>query len=118
MLHCPKGIWLHPYTVTLAKLAPDLIRQGHLRSENDIITSWLRPIPTSYLVIHPYYTYIYIFKHWHWYAVARAYGCTHTVTRAKLAPDLVHQGHLRSENDVITAWLRPIPNSKLFIHPY
>ena len=37
---CLKGIWLHPYTVTLAKLAPNLGIQGHLRSENDAIMSW------------------------------------------------------------------------------
>ncbi len=30
------------------------------------------------------------------YAVSRAYGCTHTVTPVKLAPDLGSQGHLRS----------------------
>jgi hypothetical protein len=27
---CLKGILLHPYTVSLAKLAPDLGSQGHL----------------------------------------------------------------------------------------
>ena len=31
---CLKGIWLHMYTITPAKLVPDLGRQGHLRSEN------------------------------------------------------------------------------------
>ena len=37
---CLKGIiWLHPYTITLAKLAPDLGSQGHLWSENNAITS-------------------------------------------------------------------------------
>ncbi len=47
-----KGIWLHPYTVTQAKLAPDSIRQDHLRSENDAITLSLRLIPTSDLFIY------------------------------------------------------------------
>jgi hypothetical protein len=37
---CLKAIWLHPNTVTPAKLAPDLGRQGHLWSKNDAITSW------------------------------------------------------------------------------
>jgi hypothetical protein len=51
---CVKGIWLHPYTVTQAKLAPDLVRQGHLRSENDAKTLsmrliHLRPIHTTML---------------------------------------------------------------------
>jgi hypothetical protein len=37
---CLKGIWLHPYTVIQAKLAPDLVhQQGHLRNENDAITA-------------------------------------------------------------------------------
>ncbi len=41
---CLKGIWVHPYSVTLARLAPDLGTQVHLRSENDAITLWLRLI--------------------------------------------------------------------------
>jgi hypothetical protein len=53
LVQCLKGIWLHPYTVTLAKLATDLVRQGHLRGESDIITSWSRTISTSNLFIHP-----------------------------------------------------------------
>ncbi len=36
---CLKGKWLHPYTDTPAKLAPDLGNQGHLWSKNDAITS-------------------------------------------------------------------------------
>ncbi len=43
---CLKGIWVHTYSVTLARLAPDLGTQGHLWSENDAITSWLRLIST------------------------------------------------------------------------
>ena len=51
---CLKGIWLHPYTVTLAKLLPDLGIQVHLRSgNNDATTSWLRLIATSDHFIHP-----------------------------------------------------------------
>ena len=44
---CPKGIWVHPYTVTPAKSAPYLWSRVHLRSENDAITSCLRLISTS-----------------------------------------------------------------------
>jgi hypothetical protein len=50
---CLKGIWVHPYTVTLAKFAPDLWTLGHLRSENDAITSCMRLISTSDHFIHP-----------------------------------------------------------------
>jgi hypothetical protein len=51
---CLKDIWLHPYTITLAKLPPDLGIQVHLRSGNDAITSWLRLISTSDHFIRPY----------------------------------------------------------------
>jgi len=44
---CLKAIWVHPYAVTPAKLAPDLGILGRLWSENDVITSWFRLISTS-----------------------------------------------------------------------
>ena len=54
---CLKGIWVHPYTVTPAKPTPDLGTHGHLRSGNDVITSWLRLMSTSDHFIHQYLTY-------------------------------------------------------------
>jgi hypothetical protein len=45
---CLKGIWVYPYSITLARLAPDLGTHGHLWSENDAITSWLRLISTHF----------------------------------------------------------------------
>jgi hypothetical protein len=51
---CLKDIWVHPYTLTPAKLPPDLGSQVHLRSGNDAITSCLRLISTSDCSIHPY----------------------------------------------------------------
>jgi hypothetical protein len=54
LLSCLKGIWVQPYTITLAKLPPDLGIQVHLRSGNDATTSWLRLISTSDHFIHPY----------------------------------------------------------------
>ena len=71
---CLKGIWVLPYSVTPAKLTPDLGCQGHLWSENDAITSWLRLISTSDCFIHPQQTYIKCLSHW--YVVSREYGCT------------------------------------------
>jgi hypothetical protein len=50
---CLKGIWVHPYTITPAKLLPDLGIQVHLRRGNDATTSWLMLISTSDLFIHP-----------------------------------------------------------------
>ncbi len=49
-----KGIWVQHYSITLAKLPPDLGIQVHLRSGNDATTSWLRLISTSDHFIHPY----------------------------------------------------------------
>ncbi len=48
-----KGMWVHPYTVTPAKLAPDLGIQVHLKSENDAITLCLRLILTTDHFMHP-----------------------------------------------------------------
>ncbi len=48
LLYCLKGIWMHPYTVTPAKLSPDLGIQVHLMSGNDATTSCL-PLTASYI---------------------------------------------------------------------
>ncbi len=45
----PKGIWLHPHTVTLAKLAPYLGNQVHLRMQYHYGWGWYPPQPTSYI---------------------------------------------------------------------
>ena len=45
-------IWVHPYTITPAKLALDLGIQVHLRIGNDAMTSCLRLISTSDCFIH------------------------------------------------------------------
>jgi hypothetical protein len=64
---CLKGIWMHPYTITPAKLPPDLGSQCHkVMFEADI---YLRPLHTSILDIYK------VFES-HWYAVSRAYGCS------------------------------------------
>jgi hypothetical protein len=53
VLYCLKGIWVHPYTLTPAKLTPDLGIQVHLWSGSDAMTSWLRPISPSDCFPHP-----------------------------------------------------------------
>ena len=60
---CLKGMWVHPYIVTPAKLAPALGNQGYFRNENGAITTWLRLISTSDCFIHPYYTYKKLLSH-------------------------------------------------------
>jgi hypothetical protein len=49
-----KGIWVHPYTITPAKLATDLGIQVHWLRKHDEIMSWLRLISTSEHFIHPF----------------------------------------------------------------
>jgi hypothetical protein len=92
LVYCLKGMWVHPYAVTPAKMAPDLETLGHLWSEIDANTSWLRLVSTSDHFMHTYLTNTQCLSHWN--AVSRGYGCTHTVTLAKLAPDLGILGHL------------------------
>ena len=48
------GIWLHLYTITPAKLAPDLGSWGHLWRGNDAIMSWLRLKSTSDCSVYPF----------------------------------------------------------------
>jgi len=50
---CLKGVWVHPYTVTSAKVDPRFGKSGSLWSENDVLTYWLRLISTSDHFIHP-----------------------------------------------------------------
>ena len=54
LLCCLNGIWMHPYTMTLAKLTLDLGSHGHLWIGNDAIVSWLRLISTSNHFKYPY----------------------------------------------------------------
>ena len=52
LLCCLKGMWVHPYIVTPAKLAPDFGIQVQLWSENDAITSWFRLIfPSDHSIL-------------------------------------------------------------------
>ncbi len=74
LICCLKGILLYPYTVTPAKLPPDLGIQVHLRSGKYATTFWLRLISTSEHFIHPYLTYTKCLSYW--YAVSRAYCST------------------------------------------
>ena len=113
---CLNCIWLHSYTITLAKFSQVLGIQVHLRSGKTAIRSWLRLTSTSNHFIHPYQSYTKCLRHW--YAVSMAYVCTLIITLAKLPPDLENQVHLRSRNDATTSWLRLTSTSNHFIHPY
>ena len=50
-------VWLKPYTVITTQLGSDFGVLGHLWSQNDIITSWLRLTASSDCFPHPYETY-------------------------------------------------------------
>jgi hypothetical protein len=100
---CLKGIWLHSYTVTLAKLPPDLGSQCHnVMFEADI---YLRLLHTSILVKYKVFEPLVCCLKGIW---AQPYS----VTPAKLPPDLGIQVHLRSGNDATMS------TSDDFIHPY
>jgi hypothetical protein len=49
---CLKGIWVHPCTITQAKVAPNCGMFGQLLSGNDGVTSWLMLISTTYCFQH------------------------------------------------------------------
>jgi hypothetical protein len=83
---CLKGIWVHPYTITPAKLPPDLGIQVHLRRGNDATTPWLRLIFTSNHFIHPYYTFSKYFEPLVCY-LKGIWLHPYTDTLAKLLPD-------------------------------
>ncbi len=108
---CFKVIWLHPYTVTPAKLPPDLGSQCHnVMFEADI---HLRSLHTSILVldINKVFEPLVCCLNGIWVQ-------PYSIKPAKLPPDLRIQTHLRSENDATTSWLRLISTSDHFIHPY
>ncbi len=106
---CFKDIWLHPYTVTLAKLPPDLGSQCHnVMFQADI---YLRSLHTSILDIYKVFEPLVCCLKVTWVQ-------PYSVTPAKLPSDLGIQVHLRSENDATTSWLRLISTSDCFIHPY
>jgi hypothetical protein len=48
------GIWLQPYTVLPTLLGADFWVLGHLRSQNNVIMSWLSLLAPSNCFPHPY----------------------------------------------------------------
>ena len=76
------GIWQEPDTVKPTLLGSDVGVLGHLQSQNDVNTSWLRPTATSDCFPHP--SLVYLQGVWaHWYAdlghtLSALHYCTHT----------------------------------------
>jgi hypothetical protein len=74
-------VWLKPYTVITTQLGSDFGVLGHLSSQNDIITSWLRLTATSDCFPHPYETYTKCLAHQyavHWHMVTSLHSYYHT----------------------------------------
>ncbi len=107
---CLKGIWVHPYTVTPAKLAPDL---GTSQCHNVMVEAdiYLRALFTSILEIHKVFELLVC-------CVKGIWVQPYSITLAKLPPVLGIQVHLRSGHDGTTSWLRLISTSDHFIQPY
>jgi hypothetical protein len=90
---CLKGIWVHTYTVTPAKLPPDLGSQCH----NAMFAAdiYLRSLHTSILDIYEVFEPLACCLKGIWVQ-------PYSITPAKLNIDLGIQVHLRSGNDAAT----------------
>ena len=113
---CLKGIWVHSYTGTLAKLAQIWKFQVPCKLKNGAITSWLRLISTSDCFPHPHQTYTKCLSYW--YAVSKAYGCTLIPLHWPSWPQIWEfQFPCGCKNGAITSWLRLISTLDCFPHP-
>ncbi len=112
-----RGIWLHSYTFTPAKLPPDLGINVPLRSGNDATMSWLRLISTSdHFIFH----IRHIQSVWaidmlsQGQKIAPLYSYT-----SQVAPRFGDSGSLEEWKWCnLTSCLRLISNSVCFIYPY
>jgi hypothetical protein len=70
-----------PYTVITTQLGTDFGVLGRLWSQNDVITSRLRPTANSNYLLHLYETYTKCLAHWytvHWCMVKALHSYNHT----------------------------------------
>ncbi len=110
------GVWQQPYTVNPTQLGSDFGTLGHLWSQNDVIKSWLRLSATSNCFPHPSYTYKQC-EHIDMLSIG-VWQQPYTVNPILLGSDCGALGHLWSQNDVITSWLRLAATSNCFPHSY
>ena len=114
------GIRKQPYTVIPTLLGSNFGFRGHMWSQNDVITSWLRLIATSNCFLHPYLTYTNCLSTL--ICCLLAYGTIFTQLYTLLAQistgsDFGVLGCIWSQNIVIMSWLRLIATSNCFLHP-
>jgi hypothetical protein len=75
---------------------------GHLWSQNDIITSWLRLPSTSITASHINMNIYKVFEHFHMLSMG-IWQQPQTVIPTLLGSDFGVLGHLWSQNDVVTS---------------
>ncbi len=113
---CLKGIWVHPYTNTQAKLAQDFGLLGHLRVEMMPLChgwGWYPPQTSSQNHIRHIKCAWGIVLLFQGHVDAPLYHFT-----SKGGLKVWNLGHLWIENDAITSWLRLTSTSDCFPHPY
>ncbi len=113
---CLKGICVHPYTNTQAKLAQDFQLWGTCGME----MMWLHhgwgwyPLQTASHIHIRHIKCVWAIGIWsQGHMDAPLYHYT-----SKVGPRFWNLGHLWSENDAITSWLRLTSTSDCFPHPY
>jgi hypothetical protein len=114
LLCCLKGLWVHLYTVTLAKLAPYFGLLGHLRVEMMPLChgwGWYPPQTASHIhsrnIKHVWA--IGMLSH-------RNMGVPLYNYAGQIGPRFWNLGHLWTENDAIAWWLRLTSTSDCFQH--
>ncbi len=99
------GIQQQPYTVIPTLLGSDFGVLSHLWSQNDVITSRLR-LTAHLKLLSPSTLHIYkVFEHIDRLSISIQQQ-PYTGLPTPLVSDFGVPGHLWSQNDVITSWLR------------
>ena len=106
---------LHSYTIPILLGSYFEVLLCHLWSQNDVIMSWLRLAATSNCFPHPYYTYTK--------CLSTLICCSLAYSYSNSLTQLYHSfwgvmGHLWSQHDVNTLWLRLRVTSNCFPHPH
>ncbi len=120
-----QSVWAHWYTVHRHRVAalhiytdPTWLRFWvlcHLRSQNDVIMSWLRLTATSNCFPHSKYTCSKCLRTL--ICHPQAYCSPYTFIPTLLGSEFWVLCHLWSQNDVIMSWLRLTATSNCFPHP-
>ena len=109
------GIQQQPNTVLRTLIGSDFGVRVYLWSQHDVITSWLMLRFTLNCFPHPYYTYTK--------CLSTLICCPLAYTYSKSLTQLYRSyfgvlGHLWSQHDVNTLWLRLRVTSNCFPHPH